>query len=158
MSTKRKYDPNRFSEPILRLDEASPDGTSDENDEHNAPDERFFKPKDQRSEVLDSDLDKAEQKRLKWNAYMRRYNERKRQERKERLSKVEIHFKNSTKLYDVNEVNKLINNFVQINERIYNDHIECFDPSLTNEINSSKDDLIQYCDLLQNAIISILEA
>lgn len=115
------------------------------NDRHQSPD-------------LDSYLDKAEQKRLKWNAYMRRYNERMHQERKERLSKVEIHFKNSTKLLDANEVNKLINDFVQINERIYNDHIECFDPSLTNEINSSTDDLIKYCDLLQNAIISILES
>ena len=104
----------------------------------------------------DSKLDKAEEKRLKWNAYLRKYNERKRQERKERLSKVEIQFKNSIKLYDVNEVNKLINNFIQISESIYNNHIECFDPSMTNEINSNTNDLIKYCDLLQHAIASLL--
>ena len=128
-NTGYKYDPKMFSEPML----------IEETMEHN-----------------DSKLDKAEEKRLKWNAYMRKYNERKRQERKERLSKVEIQFKNSIKLYDVNEVNKLINNFIQISESIYNNHIECFDPSMTNEINSNTNDLIKYCDLLQHAIASLL--
>ena len=87
---------------------------------------------------------------------MRKYNERKKHEREERLNKVLINFKNNEKLYDVNEVNDIINNFVIIGEKIYNAYDNYFDPSLTEEINLNANDLIKYCQLLQNSILFLI--
>lgn len=50
-------------------------------------------------------LMKAENKRLKWNEYMRNYNAKKRRELKDRLTKVPIMFKNTVQLYDINDIN-----------------------------------------------------
>ena len=46
-----------------------------------------------RTKSLKDKLNKAEEKRLKWNAYMKKYNERKRKEREERLNFVSLNFK-----------------------------------------------------------------
>ena len=89
---------------------------------------------------------------------MRKYNERKKHEREERFNKVLINFKNNDKLYDVNEVNDIINNFVVIGEKIYNAYAVYFHPSLTKEIDLNANDLIKYCQLLQHAILSLINS
>ena len=102
--------------------------------------------------------DKQEMKRLKWKSYMRKYNERKKHEREERFNNVLINFKNNDKLCDVNEVNDIINTFVVIGEKIYNAYADYLNPSLTKEIDLNANDLIKYCQLLQHAILSLINS
>ena len=99
---------------------------------------------------------KYEDKRLKWNAYMRKYNANKRRELKERLDKVPIKFNNDVKLYNIDDINVIINNFINLFQQLYNINVEYFDESTTNAINSSVNDIVKYSNLLQNAIASIL--
>lgn len=101
-------------------------------------------------------LMKYEDKRLKWNAYMRKYNANKRRELKERLDKVPIKFNNDVKLYNIDDINVIINNFINLFQQLYNINVEYFDESTTNAINSSVNDIVKYSNLLQNAIASIL--
>ena len=131
----------------------SESSTDSENDNEKVTDTQVIF--DQKTDNI---TNKQEMKRLKWNAYMRKYNERKKHEREERLNKVLINFKNNEKLYEVNEVNDIINDFVVIGEKIYNAYANYFDPSLTNEINLNSNDLIKYCQLLQHAILSLINS
>ena len=89
---------------------------------------------------------------------MRKYNERKKHEREERFNNVLINFKNNDKLCDVNEVNDIINTFVVIGEKIYNAYADYLNPSLTKEIDLNANDLIKYCQLLQHAILSLINS
>ena len=148
---KHEINAERFREPLMKTIAES--STDSENDNEDVTDTQVIfdpKPKDI--------TDKQEMKRLKWNAYMRKYNERKKHEREERLNKVLINFKNNEKLYNVNEVNDIINNFVVICEKIYNVYAYYFDPSLTEQINLNANDLSKYCQLLQNAILSLINS
>ena len=142
---KHEINAERFKEPLKKTIAKS--STDSENDT-----QIIFDP------TTENITDKQEMKRLKWNAYMRKYNERKKHEREERLNKVLIKFKNNEKLYEVNEVNDIINNFVIIGEKIYNAYVNYFDPSLTEQINLSANDLSKYCQLLQNAILSLINS
>ena len=144
MKSKLEINAEIFKKPMIKTEAES--STDSENDNE----EVMFDP------TTENITDKQEMKRLKWNAYMRKYNERKKHEREERLNKVLINFKNNEKLYEVNEVNDIINNFVIIGEKIYNAYANYFDPSLSEEINLSANDLIKYCQLLQHSILSLI--
>lgn len=98
---------------------------------------------------------KAENKRLKWNEYMRNYNAKKRRELNDRLTKVPIMFKNSVQLYDINEI---INDYINLFECLINNNVNRFDPALTNEINDNDNDVVKYSKLLQNAITPIINS
>ena len=149
MKLKHEINAEIFKKPLIKTGTES--STDSENDNEEVTDTQvIFDP------TTENITDKQEMKRLKWNAYMRKYNERKKHEREERLNKVLINFKNNEKLYDVNEVNDIINNFVVIGEKIYNAYADYFDPSLTEEINLNTNDLIKYCQLLQNSILSLI--
>ena len=99
-------------------------------------------------------LMKAENKRLRWNEYMRNYNAKKRRELNERLTKVPIMFKNTVQLYDVNDINEILNNYINLFECLYNNNVNRFNPILTNEINDN--DVVKYSKLLQSAITPII--
>ena len=146
---KHEINAEMFKEPLMKTIAES--STDSQNDNEEVTDTQIIL--DPKTKDI---FNKQEMKRLKWNAYMRKYNERKKHEREERLNKVLINFKNNEKLYDVNEVNDIINNFVIIGEKIYIAYANYFDPSLTNEINLNANDLIKYCQLLQNAILSLI--
>ena len=103
-------------------------------------------------------LMKAENKRLKWNEYMRNYNAKKRRELNDRLTKVPIMFKNSVQLYDINDINEIINDYINLFECLYNNNINRFDPALTNEINDNDNNVVKYSKLLQNAITPIINS
>lgn len=103
-------------------------------------------------------LMKAENKRLKWNEYMRNYNAKKRRELNDRLTKVPIMFKNSVQLYDINDINEIINDYINLFECLYNNNVNRFDPALTNEINDNDNDVVKYSKLLQNAITPIINS
>ena len=60
----------------------------------------------------------------KWNAYMRKYNARKKQEREERLNKVELCFGDSSKLYDAKLINDLLVSTIMLYLQICNSNID----------------------------------
>ena len=145
MKPKLEIDAERFKEPLMK--NIVENSTDSENDYENVTDTQVIF--DQKTDNI---TNKQDMKRLKWNTYMRKYNERKKYEREERLNKVLINFKNTEKLYEVNDI---INNFVAIGEKIYNACAAYFDPSLTEQIILNANDLIKYCQLLQNPILSL---
>lgn len=106
--------------------------------------------------ALSPELLKSEEKRLKWNAYMKKYNERKRKEREERLNYVSINFRNNAKLYKVDDINTILINFITFIEELFNINAERFDPKIVDEINANNNDIVKYCELLYDAIVQIL--
>lgn len=64
----------------------------------------------------------------KWNAYMRKYNARKKQEREERLNKVELCFGDTTKLYDAKLINDLLVSTIMLYLQICNSNIDNLKP------------------------------
>lgn len=71
-------------------------------------------------------------------------------------NKVLINFKNNEKLYNVNDINIIINDFITICEAIYNQNMKRFYKSTADEINANTHDLIKYSQLLQTAIVALL--
>lgn len=144
----------RFDKPILKPDILLSDDDDETEPKPRTESSGHFVPSDDK--YVQDKLNKAEEKRLKWNAYMKKYNERKRKEREERLNYVSLNFRNNIKLYKVDDINKILVNFIVIMEEIFNNNAERFDPKIADEINTNADDIVKYCELLYNAIIQIL--
>lgn len=101
--------------------------------------------------------DKNKVKKEKWNAYMRKYYAKKKQEREERLSKVALKAGNYEKLYDVNDINELIINFIAILVQICNNNQDKLNiEELKHELFNNMDDIYKYSIILQDAVKSII--
>ena len=101
--------------------------------------------------------DKNKVKKEKWNAYMRKYYAKKKQEREERLSKVALKAGNYQKLYDVNDINELIINFIAILVQICNNNQDKLNiEELKHELFNNVDDIYKYSIILQDAVKSII--
>lgn len=88
---------------------------------------------------------------------MRKYNAKKKQEREERLSKVALRAGNIEKLYDVNDINELIINFIDILIQICNNNQDKLNiDELRQSLYHNIDDIYKYSVILQDAVKSII--
>ena len=88
---------------------------------------------------------------------MRQYNAKKKQEREERLSKVALRAGNIEKLYDVNDINELIINFIDILIQICNNNQDKLNiDELRQSLYHNIDDIYKYSVILQDAVKSII--
>ena len=88
---------------------------------------------------------------------MRKYNAKKKQEREERLSKVALRAGNIEKLYDVNDINELIINFIDILIQICNNNQDKLNiDELRQSLYHNLDDIYKYSVILQDAVKSII--
>ena len=120
---------------------------------------RFEKPLLKSSSNIITELEpqQPESKKEKWNAYMRKYNAKKKQEREERLSKVALRAGNIEKLYDVNDINELIINFIDILIQICNNNQDKLNiDELRQSLYHNIDDIYKYSVILQDAVKSII--
>ena len=93
----------------------------------------------------------------KWNAYMRKYNARKKQEREERLNKVELCFGDTTKLYDAKLINDLLVSTIMLYLQICNSNIDKLNTeTLNREIDANINDIYKVSMILQDAVKSTL--
>lgn len=93
----------------------------------------------------------------KWNAYMRKYNARKKQEREERLNKVELYFGDTSKLYDAKLINDLLVSTIMLYLQICNSNIDKLNiESLNREIDANINDIYKVSMILQDAVKSVL--
>ena len=93
----------------------------------------------------------------KWNAYMRKYNARKKQEREERLNKVELYFGDTSKLYDAKLINDLLVSTIMLYLQICNSNIDKLNiESLNREIDANINDIYKVSMILQDAVKSTL--
>lgn len=93
----------------------------------------------------------------KWNAYMRKYNARKKQEREERLNKVELCFGDSSKLYDTKQINDLLVSTIMLYLQICNSNIDKLNiESLNREIDANINDIYKVSMILEDAVKSVL--
>ena len=107
--------------------------------------------------ITELEPQQPESKKEKWNAYMRKYNAKKKQEREERLSKVALRAGNIEKLYDVNDINELIINFIDILILICNNnHDKLNIDELRQSLYHNIDDIYKYSVILQDAVKSII--
>ena len=97
---------------------------------------------------INSKLDKAEMKRLKWNEYMRNYSAKKRKEREERMHKVMISINGKSKLYDEDVINKILINAINLFIQLLNTNNSFIDSSLIYAINACNDDIVKLYSLI----------
>ena len=99
----------------------------------------------------------ADEKKKKWNAYMRQYNAKKKQEREDRLNKVALTINNCEKLYDVKEINQILINNIVILIEICNNNIQGLEKTaINNKLLNSMNDIKEYSLILQEAVKSII--
>lgn len=93
----------------------------------------------------------------RWNAYMKKYNSRKKQEIEERLNKVELRYGAETKLYDAADINNILIEYIRIlchicdlNENVINAD------ELLNKLKYNQGNIYKTSIILQDAVKSII--
>ena len=88
---------------------------------------------------------------------MRKYNARKKQEREERLNKVELYFGDTSKLYDAKLINDLLVSTIMLYLQICNSNIDKLNTeTLNREIDANINDIYKVSMILQDAVKSTL--
>lgn len=157
MNLHKAYDKTFFEAPIIReeLNEYSSGDLPPQNLNETLNEEIL----DQKTKEKDdlNKFDKEKIKKAKWNAYMKKYNQKKKQEREERLNKVLLKIGNSEKLYDVQEINLLIIEYMSILVKIIENNRDKFDiDHLKQMLFLNMNDIYNYSFILQNAVKTIL--
>ncbi|KAK8836430.1 hypothetical protein M9Y10_037684 [Tritrichomonas musculus] len=104
------------------------------------------------SQVSSTDSPKITKNR---NEYMKEYRRKKKQEFDERMNKVSLNINQSTKLYNVKDINDILLNYANTFIKIcYNSNI--MNAELNEKIQNNIDDIYKLSIILQDAVKSII--
>lgn len=103
-------------------------------------------------------IEKKEEKRKKYNAYMREYMAKRKKEQKEKENKIQIQFNNVTQLYDVEEIKNLLFSYINLFVEIAKQNMDKIPENYIEEINKtfSSNHFVSYGFSIQNAVKTIL--
>lgn len=108
--------------------------------------------------------DKEKTKKEKWAKYMKDYRQKKKDELAylknalaESKNKVELRCNNKTKLYNIDDINNLIADFISILCRICANNSQFLDmDKLNNDFEKNSDDIYELSIIVQKAVLSLL--
>ena len=102
-------------------------------------------------------MEKKEEKRKKYNAYMREYMAKRKKEQKERENKVQIQFNNTAQLYNVEDVKNLLFSYINLFIEITKQNINRIPENCIEEINKAftSNDFVSYGYSIQDAVKTI---
>lgn len=104
------------------------------------------------SQILSNDSPKITKSRKE---YMKEYRRKKKQEYDERMNKVALNINQTTKLYDVKDINEILLNYANILIKLcYNSNI--MNDELNEEIQNNADDIYKLSKILQDVVKSII--
>ena len=103
-------------------------------------------------------MEKKEEKRKKYNAYMREYMAKRKKEQKERENKVQIQFNNTTQLYNVEDVKNLLFSYIHYFIEIVRKYIDRIPENCLEEINKAftSNDFVSYGYIIQDVVKTLL--
>lgn len=103
-------------------------------------------------------MQKEIEKKEKWKQYMKQYRLKKKQEYDERLNKVKLRCSNTVKLYDINDINNVLFEYINILCKICDRNASLIDvEALNKDINNNIEDIYKLSVILQAAVKSIIK-
>lgn len=101
----------------------------------------------------------SSKRREHWNAYMRNYNAKKKQQHIEQLSKITIEYHNSIKTYDKTDVIQILGNDINIYSLILNSYIDQLPRDAVDKIRAtySKNNIVESIKIMQKYIKYLLQ-
>lgn len=120
--------------------------------------ERPNGPEALRAEQACNAMQKEIEKKEKWKQYMKQYRLKKKQEYDERLNKVKLRCSNTVKLYDINDINNVLFEYINILCKICDRNASLIDvEALNKDINNNIEDIYKLSVILQAAVKSIIK-
>ena len=103
-------------------------------------------------------MEKKEEKRKKYNAYMREYMAKRKKEQKERENKVQIQFNNTAQLYNVEDIKNLLFSYINLFIEIVRNYIDRIPENSLEEINKAftSNDFVSYGYIIQDVVKTLL--
>ncbi|KAK8891715.1 hypothetical protein M9Y10_028935 [Tritrichomonas musculus] len=100
----------------------------------------------------------SQKRRANWNAYMRKYNARKKAEREQRDKEISLQFNKSYKSYDKEDVNKCLTDCISVLTAVLNRNIERIPQYRIDQINreANNRDMLDYIRALMDTIKKLL--
>ena len=100
----------------------------------------------------------SQKRRANWNAYMRKYNARKKAEREQKEKEISLQFNKSYKSYDKEDVNKCLTDCISVLTAILNRNIERIPQYRIDQINTEANnrDMLDYIKTLIDTIRTLL--
>ena len=132
-------------------DEIMTDTNSSKNDDLN---ELYPINKDKYNELLH----KENERKRKWNAYMRNYNARKKREHEAQLNKIIINFNNVVKSYDKEDLLNVLRSIIITYTTIINNNINHFPENVIIKIKEvfESNNILNYLNLLNEIVKELL--
>ena len=110
--------------------------------EHNTECELAEQDGNKQSEQACNAVQKEIEKKEKWKQYMKQYRLKKKQEYDERLIKVKLRCNNTVKLYDINDINNVLFEYINILCKICDQNASLIDvEALNKDINNNIEDI-----------------
>ena len=124
----------------------------------NKQSERPNGPEALRAEQASNATQKEIEKKEKWKQYMKQYRLKKKQEYDERLNKVKLRCNNTVKLYDINDINNVLFEYINILCKICDLNASLIDvEALNKDINNNIEDIYKLSVILQDAVKFIIK-
>ena len=100
----------------------------------------------------------SQKRRANWNAYMRKYNAKKKAEREQRDKQISLQFNKSYKSYDKEDVNKCLSDCISVLTAVLNRNIEQIPQYRIDQINTEAKnrDMLDYINVLIDTIKKLL--
>ena len=100
----------------------------------------------------------SQKRRANWNAYMRKYNARKKAEREQKEKEISLQFNKSYKSYDKEDVNKCLSDCIRVLTSILNRNIERIPQYRIEQINKEANnrDMLDYINALMDTVKKLL--
>ena len=100
----------------------------------------------------------SQKRRANWNAYMRKYNARKKAEREQKEKEISLQFNKSYKSYDKEDVNKCSSDCIIVLTAILNRNIERIPQYRIDQINKEANnrDMLDYINALMDTVKKLL--
>ena len=103
-------------------------------------------------------INKQEEKRKNWNAYMRGYYAKRKKEQKEKENKISIEFKGVEQMYNKEDIKRILFSYINVFVAILNDNKENIPKEMLNEIDEDlhSNDVITYATAVLKAVKILL--
>ena len=100
----------------------------------------------------------SQKRRENWNAYMRKYNAKKKAEREQKDREISLQFNKSYKSYDKEDVNNCLTKCISVLTSILNFNIERIPQYRIEQINSEANnkDMLDYINALMDTVKTLL--
>lgn len=103
-------------------------------------------------------INKQEEKRKNWNAYMRGYYAKRKKEQKEKENKISIEFKGVEQMYNKEDIKRILFSYINVFVAILNVNKENIPKEMLNEIDEDlhSNDVITYATAVLKAVKILL--